>query len=108
MVFGLPALLVAVFIGVYLTSKDMQSEGPTSKAGQQEIAQAHAVVAGSDFSQAVPALQAYYDQYNTYVGATLPLGSGVVLASTTATSYCLESGNEHEVGPGGQPEPGPC
>jgi len=108
LVFGLPALLVAVFIGVYLTSKDMQSEGPTSKAGQQEIAQAHAVVAGSDFNQVLPALQGFFDENQTYVGATLPPGSGVVLASATATSYCLESGNEHEVGPGGQPAPGPC
>jgi hypothetical protein len=56
----------------------------------------------------VPALQAYFDQYQTYVGATLPPGSGVVLVSADASSYCLQDGNEHEVGPGGTPQPGPC
>ena len=25
-----------------------------------------------------------------------------------ATGYCLQSGAEHEDGPGGQPQPGPC
>jgi len=105
---GIPALLIAVFIGLYLSTKDTQSEGPTSQAGQQAIAQANAVAAGSDFNQAVPALQAFYDQYHTYVGATLPAGSGVVLAQADATSYCLQSGNDHEDGPGGQPQPGPC
>jgi len=107
-VFGLPALLIAVFIGVYLTTKSMQSEGTTSHAGQQAIAQAHAVAAGSDFSQALPALQAFYDQYHTYAGASLPAGSDVTLVQADATSYCLQSGNEHEDGPGGQPQSGPC
>ena len=106
--FGIPALLIAVFIGLYLSTKDMQSEGTTSQAGQQAIAQAHAVTAGSDFSQAVPALQAYFDQNHTYVGATLPAGSEVVLAQASTTAYCLQSGNEHEDGPGGSPQPGSC
>jgi hypothetical protein len=105
---GIPALLVTVFIGLYLSTQDMKSEGTTSQAGQQAIAQAHAVTAGSDFSQAVPALQAFYDQYHTYAGATLPAGSGVTLVSADTTSYCLQSGNVHEDGPGGQPEAGPC
>jgi hypothetical protein len=107
-VLGIPALLVAVLIGVYLSTKDLQSNGPTSQAGQQAISQANAVAAGSDFNQAVPALQAFYDQNHTYAGATLPPGSGVVLVRADATSYCLQSGSEHEDGPGGQPAPGPC
>jgi hypothetical protein len=53
-------------------------------------------------------LQAYYDQNQTYVGATLPAGSGVVLVSADATSYCLQDGSDHEIGPGGAPQPGPC
>ena len=53
-------------------------------------------------------MQAYFDQNQTYVGATLPAGSGVVLASADATSYCLQDGSEHEVGPGGTPQPGAC
>jgi hypothetical protein len=104
---GIPALLVAVFIGLYLTSQDAKSTAPSSSE-QQAIAQAHSISAGSDFGQAVPGLQAYFDQNHTYVGATLPPGSEVVLAQVSATSYCLQSGNEHEVGPGGTPQPGPC
>ena len=107
-VIGIPAILVTLFIGAYLSMKDLQSNGPTSPAAQQQIAQAHSATAGLNFNQAVPGLQAYFDQYHTYVGATLPPGSGVTLVTADATSYCLQSGNEHEVGPGGQPESGPC
>ena len=107
-VLGIPALLVAVFVGVYLSTQDMKSNGPTSASGQQAITEAQSATAGLNFNQAVPGLQAYFDQNDTYVGATLPAGSGVVLVSADATSYCLQSGNEHEVGPGGQLQPGPC
>ena len=61
-----------------------------------------------NFNQVVPGLQAYFDENHTYVGATLPPGSEVTLAVADPTSYCLQYGNEHEVGPGGTPQPGPC
>lgn len=105
---GIPTLLITVFIGLYLVSQDAKSEGPTSQAGQQAITEAQSETAGLNFNQAVPGLQAYFDENHTYVGATLPAGSGVVLAVANTTSYCLQSGNEHEVGPGGTPQPGPC
>ena len=107
-VFAIPAVLMVLFVGAYLSMKDMSSDGPASAAGKQEISQAQSATAGLDFSQAVPALQAYFDQNHTYVGATVPPGSDVTLVSADATSYCLQSGDEHEVGPGGQPLPGPC
>ena len=107
-VIGIPSLLITLLLVAYLTTQDMKSNGPTSQAGQQEIAQAQSATAGLNFSQAVPGLQAYFDQNHTYVGATLPLGTGVTLVSATPTSYCLQDGNEHEVGPGGTPQPGPC
>jgi len=107
-VLAVPALLIAVFVGVYLSTQDMQSNGPASTSEQQAVTEAQSATAGVDFNQVVPGLQAYYDQNQTYVGATLPAGSGVVLASADATSYCLQDGSEHEVGPGGQPQPGPC
>lgn len=107
-IFGIPALLVAVLLGVYLSLQDLQSNGPTSPSGQQAIAQAQSATAGLNFSQAVPALQAYFDENHTYVGATVPAGTGVVLVSAGPVSYCLQDGNEHEDGPGGQPQPGPC
>ena len=107
-VFGIPAILITLFVGAYLSMKNMETSGPTSRSGQQEIAQAHSATAGLNFSQDLPVLQAYFDQNHTYVGATLPPGSGVALVTADATSYCLQSGNEHEVGPGGTPQPGPC
>jgi hypothetical protein len=107
-VLGIPALLIAVFVGVYLSTQDAQSNGPTSASGQQAITEAQSATAGVNFSQAVPGLQAYFDQNHTYVGATLPPGSEVTLVTADTTSYCLQSGNQHEVGPGGTPQPGPC
>ncbi len=101
-------LLVTVFIGLYLTSQDAKQNVQASSSGQQAISQAHSATAGLDFNQAAPALQAYFDENHTYVGATLPPGSEVVLAAATTTGYCLESGGQHEDGPGGTPQPGPC
>ncbi len=107
-VLGLPALLVAVLIGVYLSTTSMQSNGPTSASGQQAITQAQSEVAATNFGQADSAMQAFFAQSGTYAGATLPPGTGVVLVRADATSYCLQTGNEHEDGPGGQPAPGGC
>jgi hypothetical protein len=106
-VLGIPALLVAVVVGLYLATQDAKSSAPTP-ADQQAISQAQAVGAQADFGQVLPVLQAYYDQNQTYMGATLPPGSGVTIVTAAATSYCLQSGSEHEVGPGGTPQPGPC
>lgn len=106
-VLGIPALLVVVFVGVYLSMQDAKSSAPTP-GDQQAISQAQSVGAQADFGQVAPVLQAYFDQNQTYADATLPPGSGVVLARADATSYCLQDGNEHELGPGGTPQPGPC
>ena len=105
---GLPALLVALCIGGYLAVKNMQSNGPTSPPVQQAITHASANVAATNFQGADTAMQAFYAQSGTYAGATLPPGSGVVLVRADATSYCLQAGAEHENGPGGQVQPGPC
>ena len=107
-VFGIPAVLVVVLLGAYLSLKNMQSDGPTSTAGRQAITQAQSEVAATNFVQASAAMQAFFTENATYVGATLPVGTGVVLVSAAPTTYCLQAGNEHEVGPDGQPAPGPC
>jgi hypothetical protein len=107
-VLGIPALLVAVVVGLYVSAKDMQSNGPTSASGQRAITQAQSAVAGTNFGQADEAMQGFYAQSGTYAGATLPPGTGVVLVRADATSYCLQDGTEHEDGPGGQPQPGGC
>lgn len=104
----IPAVLVVALVGIYLYSQDARSTGPTSASGQQAITQAQSAVAATNFAQADAALQAFYAQSGTYAGATLPPGSGVVLVRADPASYCLQAGGEHEEGPGGQPQPGPC
>ena len=105
---GIPALLVVAVLGLYLYSQDAKSSGLTSTAGQQAITQAQSEVDATNFGQAEAAMQAFYVQNGTYVGAILPAGTGVALVRADAASYCLEAGDEHEVGPNGQPEPGGC
>jgi hypothetical protein len=105
---GLPALLVALAVGGYLYAQNARSNGPTSPPVQQAITQAQVNVAATNFQGADTAMQAFFAQSGTYVGATLPPGSGVVLVRADATSFCLQSTTEHENGPGGQAQPGPC
>lgn len=107
-VLGLPALLIVVLVGGYLYTRDMQSNGPASPSGQQAVTQAQSAVAAANFGQAAAAMQAFFVQSGTYAGATLPPGTGVVLVRAGAASYCLQAGDEHEDGPGGQPQPGAC
>jgi hypothetical protein len=107
-VLGIPAVLVVALIGIYLYTQDARSNGPTSPPGQQAITQAQSSVAAVNFAQADAAMQAYYTQSGTYAGATLPVGTGVVLARADAYSYCLQAADEHENGPSGQPQPGAC
>jgi hypothetical protein len=111
--FALPALLVALVVGGYLYTKNMQTNGPTSPKVAQEINQAQSSVAATNFRGADVSLQAWYAQSGTYAGAALPLGSGVSLVRADATSYCLQAtaadgSTEHENGPGGQGQPGSC
>ncbi len=107
-ILAIPAVLVVALIGAYLYTQDAKSNGPTSTSGQQAITQAQSTVAATNFAQAAAAMQAYYTQSGTYAGATLPVGTGVVLARADAYTYCLQAGDEHEDGPGGQPQPGAC
>ncbi|HEY3920924.1 MAG TPA: hypothetical protein VGL76_02315 [Gaiellaceae bacterium] len=106
-VLGIPSLLIVLVIGGYLMTKQMQSS-PSSPPVQQGVAQAQAAVAETNFSQANASMQAFFTQNETYLGAALPPGSGVVLVSTTAASYCLQTGDEHEDGPGGSLQSGAC
>jgi len=107
-VLGLPALLLVVLVGGYVYMHDLRSNGPTAPATRQAVTQAQSAVSATNFSQAATAMQAFFVQSGTYAGATLPPGTGVVLVSAGATSYCLQAGDEHEDGPGGQPQPGGC
>jgi hypothetical protein len=78
----------------------------------QVEAEAASAAAGTNFQGAAPALQAWYAANGTYDGAALPPGSGVLLVRADTSGYCLQtpagSAVEHELGPGGSPQPGPC
>jgi hypothetical protein len=110
--FGLPLLLAALAVGGYLFLRQVQTDGPTSPTGTQMVTQADSTVAGANFASATPALQAWFTEHGTYVGATLPPGTGVALVRADGTGYCLQAGvggtQEHELGPQGAPQPGPC
>ena len=109
---GLSLLLVSLAVGGYVFTAQSRSGGVTARAVTQAEAQAESVVAGTNFRGADVVLQAWYAENATYAGAVLPPGSGVVLARADASAYCLETvaggAVEHELGPGGQPQPGSC
>lgn len=109
---GAAGLLIALAIGAWLFALQSTNDGPSAPAVTQAETQALVASAGANFSQVTEALQGQLAQAGTYAGAVLPAGSGVTLASATATSYCLETtvGGTvvHETGPGGAPAPGPC
>jgi hypothetical protein len=105
-------LLVAVAVGVYLYAAQSKKEGPTAKAVTQLESQASSAVAATNFQGAGQVLQAWYAANGTYAGATPPAGSGAVLVRADASGYCLQTtagaAVEHELGPSGPPQPGPC
>jgi hypothetical protein len=114
-VLGLPLLLVSLVVGGYLFVAQSRSKGPAAPAAPAATlaeSQAESMVAGTNFQAADAVLQAWFAGNATYAGATLPPGSGVVLVRADASAYCLQTGAgsalEHELGPGGQPQPGPC
>ncbi len=109
-VFGLMLLLVPLAVGAYLLVAQLGSNGPTAPLVTHAETSAQSAVAGTNLQAADSVLQVWFAENSTYAGATLP-ESGVVLVRADATSYCLQTTAvpvEHEVGPGGQPQPGPC
>ena len=109
---GLVAILAALAAGAYLFTVQSRKEGPTANAVTQAESQAVSAAAGTNFQGAAQVLQAWYAANGTYAGATLPPGSGVVLARSDQSSYCVQAtvagALEHELGPGGSPQPGAC
>jgi hypothetical protein len=109
---GIPLMLVTLLVGAYLFVQENKTAGPTSTVAVQAEQQATAEGSAANFMQVQQVLQGYFAANGTYVGATLPPGSGVTLASATQTTYCLETSIQgtvtHEDGPGGSPAAGPC
>jgi hypothetical protein len=110
---GILSLVIVAAIGAWVFSQQAKTAGPSSPTVQQAVVQAQSAVAGTNFAAATEAMQAWFVQNETYAGATLPPGSGVVLVRADATSYCLQTGApgesvEHETGRGGLLQPGAC
>ena len=103
-----PLLLISLAIGGFLFVKQSQTTGPTSSVATQAETQAANDAAATNFAAAAPTLQAWFADNSTYAGVSLPPVYNVTVVRADATGYCLQSGAEHEDGPGGQPQPGPC
>jgi hypothetical protein len=108
-------LLSALVIGGYLTMKAAKDTGPTSPAAQQAQDAASQVSASINLQQATPAMEAWFNQTGTYVGAQaqLPPTFGVSLVRADKFSYCLQAGTgtnvQHMNGPNeNAPIAGPC
>jgi hypothetical protein len=109
---GLISLLITLAIGGYLYAQQAKTVGPTSEVVTQAEAQASAGVAATNFQAAAPVMQDWLTEHGTYAGAALPAGYGVAVARADAVSYCLQAGTgvavQHQVGPTGPVQPGPC
>jgi hypothetical protein len=110
--FGLVSVIAALAVAVYLFAAQTRDAGRTSPSMTNAEARAETTAAGANFQGVVASLQAWFAENGTYAGATLPPGSGVTLARADTSAYCLQTAAgaavEHEVGPGGEPQPGPC
>jgi hypothetical protein len=110
--FGLPLLIISLAVGGFLFVRQAQTAGPSSTVAAQAESDATAAGTATDFAAAQPVLQAWFADNGTYAGASLPPVYGVVVARADASSFCLQAGTgpgaTHELGPGGQPQSGPC
>jgi hypothetical protein len=104
--------LISLAIVGGLMAMQSKSQGPTSAAVDQAESQAVATGAAAVFQPVDQMLQVAASQSGTYVGAELPVGSGVTLARATTVSYCLQANLNgtpvFENGPGGTPAIGHC
>ena len=102
---GIVSVLIAAAIAV---SSGALQLGGSSSGGKRSGVLARidrAVFTGADAS-----LAAYRAGTGTFAGAHAP--AGVTLARADAASYCIQASQgtvvEHENGPGGAVQPGPC
>lgn len=104
--FTIGLTLAAVAVGGWKNAIPGLDFASSSRDGTNPVAIASA------FSQAGPALAAYYSTAGTYSGAELAPTSPVQLVWTTEVSYCLQGGDGagalHMIGPTGLPQSGPC
>jgi hypothetical protein len=111
----MPVLLVAVAGGFFFMQRtgrihlSVPSVVPTA-AGLRNSTGPQ--VAMGNLSSAELAMQTYFTEHETYVGATMPDGTGTVIVRADPTSFCLQyqtgSTLMHLAGPSGQALSGPC
>jgi hypothetical protein len=111
--FGLAVVLSALAVGAYLLAVQSQKEGPTANAVTQVEAEAASAAAGTNF-QDVRARRERRSVVGSVRGVRVPrrrCRPGLLVRADTS-GYCLQtpagSAVEHELGPGGSPQPGPC
>ena len=111
-IFGSIALVAALAVGAYLFAGSTKSESPASTQVQSVEQQANAALGAANFQGAAVELENYRATNGGYSGASLPPSFGVTLVRADETTYCVQAGSgtalEHETGPGGSPQPGPC
>jgi hypothetical protein len=76
-------VLISLAVVGAMFAMQNKSQGPISAAVTQAESQAIAAAASTSFAQVDQVLQADYAQAGTYVGAPLPVGSGVTLAQAS-------------------------
>ena len=102
---GVPllSLVVALLVGAFLWHGQTSGSSSTDK----QVEQAKQTAAAVTFQQAQSALEDFRAVNGTYAGVSLA-GFGVRLARADASSYCIQAGGSHLVGPGGAVQPGGC
>jgi Tfp pilus assembly protein PilE len=103
---GLLSLVVVLVAAAYLMSGQL-SATTAQKSATTEINRARQTAAGVKLMQGAFAIEQFRALNGTYAATSLG-HLGVKLVRADASSYCLQSGNEHLSGPGGSPTPGPC
>ena len=105
---GVPllSLVLALLVGGLLWSAQA-GHSPGGAQANRQIDQAQQAATAVTFQQAASALEDFRTVNGTYAGTSLA-GFGVKLARADASSYCIETGGSHLVGPGGTVAPGAC
>jgi Tfp pilus assembly protein PilE len=97
-------LLVPLVMGGWLLNAELNGTSGGRSAVQQ-IDQARQAALAAQFQQAAVQLEQFRAANGTYAGGT---ADGFTVARADASSYCIETANQHLAGPGGSPQPGRC
>jgi hypothetical protein len=103
---GLLSLVVALVAAAYLMNGQL-SQSPTRASASDDVKRAQQTADAVKLQQASFGLEQFHALNGTYAAASLG-GFGVKLARADATTYCIETPNEHLAGPNGTAAPGPC